>query len=266
MTRIVHLTDLHFGHEHAGMVGSLLDCVNRQAADLVVVTGDLTHRARPGQFADASAFLARIEAPTLVVPGNHDIPLYNLVSRFLWPWSGYCRATNMELSPMTRVGDILIQGINSVNPYSWRRGILRSKLVERAIRRIDPAAVNIIALHHPMQEPEHTTKGLARNAEVALTKLEEAGVQLILSGHLHRWASESLLAVGPHMRVLQINSGTALCARPGDPPNEFAVLDFGDASVLTVTRYRAMNGVYDPDHDPEIISYSRASGYWQIVG
>ena len=86
MTRILHLSDLHFGLERAALVQPLLDLVNAARADLVVVSGDLTHRARSAQFAQAAAFLRRIEAPLIAVPGNHDIPLYKLSDRLMRPY------------------------------------------------------------------------------------------------------------------------------------------------------------------------------------
>ena len=97
MTRIVHLSDLHFGFHRAELVEPLLDRVNDAGADLVVVTGDVTHRARADQYAEAAAFLGRIQAPLMVLPGNHDAPLYNLPGRFLAPWHGFRRASGRHV-------------------------------------------------------------------------------------------------------------------------------------------------------------------------
>ncbi len=263
MTRLVHLSDLHFGYEHGGRVESLLACGNRQEADLVVVTGDLTHRARPDQFAAAASFLSRIKAPLLAVPGNHDIPLYSLVMRFTQPWACYRRSIAAALSPALRVGGVQVLGINSVDPFSWRRGALHNGAVRAAIARIDPAAINIVALHHPLQQAPDAPKELARNAGTALAMLEEAGVQIILSGHLHRWEAKFLLGSGSPARILQIHAGTALCARPEDPPNEFAVLEYSDHDTLVVARHHARNGTYDPDSIAETTSFSRVNGYWR---
>lgn len=248
------------------MTDSLLACVNRQQADMVVVTGDLTHRARPAQFADASAFLSRIKAPLLVVPGNHDIPLYNLVSRFIRPWAGYRRSIAAMLSPVRQVDGVRIMGINSVDPFSWRRGVLRGASVRAAIAQIDPAAMNIIAVHHPMQQAPDAPKELARNAGKALAMLEDAGVQVILSGHLHRWEAESLPGPGMSARILQIHAGTALCARPEDPSNEFAVVDFQDDNTVIIRRHRAENGLYDPENISGNSTFRLIDGYWQNPG
>lgn len=263
MTRIVHLSDLHFGYERGELTESLLDSVNRQRADIVVITGDLTHRARPIQFARASAFLSRIEAPLLVVPGNHDIPLYNPISRFLHPWSGFRSCIETGLSPITRAGNIQVLGFNSVDPFSWRRGVFRSALLGDAISRLDSTAVNIVAVHHPLQQSADAPKEIARNAETALTMFEDAGVQIVLSGHLHHWSVKTPLEAGSRRSILQIHAGTALCARPEDPPNEFAVLEFGDDGILTIYRHRASGGVYTPARVAEPNRFTRTSGIWK---
>lgn len=124
MTRILHLSDLHFGYERTALVEPLLDRINAARADLVVVTGDLTHRGRSAQFAQAAGFLRRIEAPLIAVPGNHDIPLYKLADRMMRPYSRWRRAIARNLEPVGHVGAVRVQGVNSVDPMSWQRGII----------------------------------------------------------------------------------------------------------------------------------------------
>ena len=247
------------------MAESLLTCINWQRSDMVVITGDLTHRSRPGQFADAAAFLSGIKAPLLVVPGNHDIPLYNLASRFIHPWAGYRRSIAATLAPVGQAGGVRVLGINSVDPFSWRRGVLRGASVRAAIARIDPAAMNIVAIHHPILQAPDAPKELARNAGTALAALEDAGVQVVLSGHLHRWEEKSLPGPGKSARILHIHAGTALCARPEDPSNEFAVMDFGDDGTVIIKRHRAENGVYDPENIVDSSKFGLVDGYWQSL-
>ena len=141
MTRILHLSDLHFGLERKPLVEPLIDRINAARADLVVVTGDLTHRGRSAQFAQAAAFLRRIEAPLLAVPGNHDIPLYKLADRMMRPWRRWRRAIAENLEPVGHVGNLRVQGINSVDPMSWQRGIVTPAQVARVIAGLDLAAL-----------------------------------------------------------------------------------------------------------------------------
>ncbi|HYO24494.1 MAG TPA: metallophosphoesterase, partial [Lacipirellulaceae bacterium] len=99
MRRIAHISDLHFGTEEPAVVAGVRDELNRLACDLVVVTGDLTQRARQSQFAAARAFLDSLESPWMAVPGNHDIPLYNVAARFGWPLAGYQKWITADLRP-----------------------------------------------------------------------------------------------------------------------------------------------------------------------
>lgn len=264
MTRIVLLSDLHFGYHREVLVGPLLALVNRARADLVVVTGDLTHRGRPGQFAQAAEFLSRITVPVLAVPGNHDVPLYNIPVRFLLPYSGYRQTISTDLSPTRAVGGVRVLGMNSVDPFTWQRGRLRPTDVERVAASLDPLATNIVALHHPLEHLPEIDKELSLGAEAARARLESAGAQIVLSGHLHIWAAEALLRRANNPRLLQIQAGTALCARPGDRQNEVAVLSV-DGTELVVARHVAPmdEAGFQP---PRVSRFSRASGDWRLIG
>lgn len=237
MTRIVHLSDLHFGFHREDLVAPLLQQVNRLCPDIVVVTGDLTHRGRPGQYRQAAKFLDRITAPVMAVPGNHDVPLYNIPVRFLTPWAGYRQAISPDLQPTRAAGGVRVLGLNSVDPFAWQRGVIRRGEVGRLIGGLDPQAINVVALHHPLQQLPKVDKELARRAPSALTRLEAAGVGVALTGHLHHWAAAALLDMG-HPHILQVQGGTALCARADDPANEFAVLDFAGPR-LSIQRHIA---------------------------
>lgn len=235
MTRIAHLSDLHFGLHRPELVGPLLDRVNTSRVDLVVVTGDLTHRGRPGQFRQAREFLSRLQPPVIAMPGNHDVPLFNIPLRFLRPWTGYRAAIDTRLAPVVQAGQARVLSINSADPLAWQRGVLRPGEIPRVLGGLDPLSVNIVALHHPLQHLPQVDKRLARGALEARRRFEAAGVRIALSGHLHRWAAVELLEMG-HPGLLQVQAGTALCARESDRQNEFAVLDLGDDD-LTIERH-----------------------------
>ncbi|MDF3854674.1 metallophosphoesterase [Paracoccus sp. P2] len=260
MTRILHLSDLHFGLERKPLVEPLIDRINAARADLVVVTGDLTHRGRSAQFAQAAAFLRRIEAPLLAVPGNHDIPLYKLADRMLRPWRRWRRAIAENLEPVGHVGTLRVQGVNSVDPMAWQRGIVTPAQVARVIAGLDPACINIVALHHPMQQRPQVDKALMQGAAPALAGFQAEGVQLVLSGHLHLWSIGAFL--GKRGRpILQVQAGTALCDRPGDRQNEFAVLDFAGPDLLVERHVAPMTepGFRPPEH----LRFTRRDGLWR---
>lgn len=240
MTRILHLSDLHFGHHRAALVAPLLDRINGARADLVVVTGDLTHRGRAGQYDQAAAFLGRITAPVMVVPGNHDVPLFNLPVRFLWPWAGWRRAIGPDLTSTRAARGARVLGLNSADPFAWQRGTIRPGEIGRILGGLDPLAMNIVALHHPLQQMPDVDKQRARRAPEALARFEAAGVRIVLSGHLHRWQAAGLLSMG-HPRILQVQAGTALCDRESDRQNEFAVLEVA-GDDLVIERHIAPRG------------------------
>lgn len=259
MTRIAHLTDLHFGFHRADLVEPLLERLNAAQADLVVVTGDVTHRARGDQYAQAAAFLAQIHAPLMVIPGNHDVPLYNLAVRFLSPWCGFRRAMGGDLSPTRQVGPARVLSLNSVDPFAVQRGVIRDGEIRRLEGSLDPQAMNIVALHHPLEHLAQVDKELSRRAPEALARLERAGAQVVLSGHLHVWATGAMLDQTAHPGVLQVQGGTALCGRLSDRQNEFAVLQT-EGPLLTIERHIApMGKAFGP---PEHEYFSRESGIW----
>src|SRR6185295_4473790 len=100
MRTIVHLSDIHFGRVDARLLAPLVRLVREIAPDLVAVSGDLTQRARRRQFQQARAFLDQLPAPQLVVPGNHDVPLFNVAARFADPYGGYRRYISQDLEPV----------------------------------------------------------------------------------------------------------------------------------------------------------------------
>lgn len=261
MTRLVHLTDLHFGMEHASLVDPLSRAIRDARPDLVVVSGDLAHRARAGQFRAAMQFLRGLALPLLITPGNHDIPLMNLFARFTFPFAGYRRYVGTDLAPTVQVGDTRLFCANTADPNSWRRGILRGAQMRRILNtlRTEPiSGTNIFVCHHPLQEPAGFQRGETKGATVALPMMADAGISIVLSGHLHHW--EIGLGITPEtpQRIFQLQTGTALCARVGEIDHGFAVLDVAGAS-LDVTPWMAQEGEYTP---APCQSFIRRDGLW----
>ncbi len=262
MTRILHLSDLHFGYERTALVQPLLDLVNAARADLVVVTGDLTHRGRAAQFVQAARFLRAIEAPLLAVPGNHDIPLYRLADRMVRPYRHWRHAIAQTLEPVGHVGRVRVQGVNSVDPMAWQRGQITPAQVTRILGATQADCVNIAAMHHPLEQQPQVDKALMKGAPEALARFESGNIQLLLTGHLHLWSIGAFQGQSGRS-ILQVQAGTALCARPGDRQNEFATLDF-DGPDLRVERHVAP--MDEPGfRPPEKIRFTRRDGLWHRV-
>ncbi|WP_425101222.1 metallophosphoesterase family protein [Tropicibacter sp. S64] len=241
MRRILHLSDLHFGTVDAGLSVPLLETVARLQPDLVVVSGDLTQRARRGQFRDARVFLARIDAPVLSVPGNHDTPLDNLYLRFLRPFGRYKRYIDGELEPVFEDDAIIVIGVNTVNRFAWQSGrIGRGRLARLAWRlRGSAEKLRVAVLHHPLEHAPGVDKRLMRGADRALAALSRCGADVVLSGHLHHAVAAPSVAVPD---VLFVQAGTALSTRlRGDQRNSFNLLDL-EPDGLHVTTWTTPEG------------------------
>lgn len=243
MTRILHLSDLHFGRERPDLLRPLIEIVNALGPDLVAISGDLTQRARPGQFRAARVFIEALAAPVLVVPGNHDTPLHNAFERVLTPWRRYRRYISADLEPTWRGDDVTVHGVNTVNPLYWQRGRMRRETTERLCRAIaaDPDRLHILVAHHPLEHLPDTRKRRTSGAERALAALESCGAGAVLSGHLHLWRAGPFRAFGG---LLLVQAGTGLSTRMRGEPNDFNLLTAAPGR-LVVEQYAADDDTTD---------------------
>ena len=189
MKTLVHLSDLHFGRIDPGLVDPLRRAVRELTPDLVAISGDFTQRARRSQFVAARAFVESLGVATLVVPGNHDIPLYNLLARFVTPLARYRTYISDELEPEYRDDDMIVVGVNTARPLAIGEGRINQRQVERILERLAavPAPVlRVIVTHHPFDLPPGVdARRLLGRSAMAMARLAEANADLFLSGHLH---------------------------------------------------------------------------------
>src|SRR6476661_1730756 len=129
---IVHLSDLHFGRADPAVVSALRDAVRAIEPDIVAISGDLTQRARRSQFRRARAFIDGLPSPHLVVPGNHDVPLFNVFARTFDPLGGYLRFVTTDLHPTLTDEVFWITGINTTRPGQWKSG----RVDDATLRRV----------------------------------------------------------------------------------------------------------------------------------
>jgi 3',5'-cyclic AMP phosphodiesterase CpdA len=241
MRRLVHLSDLHFGRDRPELLEPLITAVNDLAPDVIAISGDLTQRARRHQFAAAKAFVARLETPCLIVPGNHDVPLDRPLSRIFRPWGRYREAFGSDLQPIWRDEEMIIVGVNSVNPLSWQRGYVARRALAR-IRRVlldaPPDLARIVVMHHPLEHLPGEEKALTRGATRALDGLAEAGVDVVLSGHLHSWRAEPFAVRDGRLGLAQVQAGTGLSNRLRGEENDFNLITIAP-SEMRVDRYVA---------------------------
>ncbi len=244
MRRLIHLSDLHFGRDRPELLEPLLEAVNGLGADLVAISGDLTQRARDRQFAEAKDFIDRLNAPTLVVPGNHDVPLDNILVRLLNPWGRYRRFIGRDLEPEFRDDEITVIGVNTVNPLSWQRGRIARRALGRvcdAFRDEPEGRTRIVVVHHPLEQEPEVRKELMRGARRAVDALAACGADIVLCGHLHSWRAQSFAERAGRLGVIQVQAGTGLSNRLRGEENDFnlLILDGGEARV---ERYVAGEG------------------------
>jgi 3',5'-cyclic AMP phosphodiesterase CpdA len=158
MRTIVHLSDLHFGRILRETVEPCLAAVKAIEPDLVIVSGDLTQRARKRQYARAKAFLAALPRPQLVLPGNHDVPAYNLYRRLLQPLERYKRIITRDLSPRFIDDEIAVFGINTARSLVIKGGRINREQVdwvEAQVQTLADSQVRIVVTHHPLDLPDH---------------------------------------------------------------------------------------------------------------
>ena len=241
MRTIVHLSDLHFGRIDRRLVEPLLTAIREASPELVAISGDLTQRARRSQFAEARAFIQSLEHPYLVVPGNHDVPLYDVARRFLRPLARYRQFVADDLEPSHVDEEIAVIGLNSARSLTFGRGRLNKGQIERAagrLRGVDPRVIKIVVTHHPFDLPDaYGAEHLVGRAKSAMAQFAEVGADLFLAGHLHvshigRTAERYKIA---GHSALVVQAGT-ISARLRGEPNSFNVLRVNRPDI-TVARH-----------------------------
>ena len=242
--RILHLSDLHYGRDRLELEGPLIHTVNRLAPDLVAISGDFTQRARISQFERAQAFLDELIPRTLCVPGNHDTSLDNLFLRFMRPFHRYKRYIHRNLEPTIETDEAVITGINTVNRFSWQRGRLSRHTIKEISRAFVSAGdrLRVVVLHHPLEHGPDVEKRLMRGAHKALVALNEAGADIVLSGHLHNTVTRPF-AVAPG--CLFVQAGTGLSSRLRGEGNTFNLLTASRGKVVIDTFSAGEDAVFE---------------------
>jgi 3',5'-cyclic AMP phosphodiesterase CpdA len=186
---VVHLSDIHFGKADLAIVGPLVEAVHALRPDVVAVSGDLTQRARAMEFQQAREFLDRLPAPVIVVPGNHDVPLYNLYNRFVQRFERYHRYIAVDSEPMYSDEEIALVGINTARSLAWKGGRVgygQIARVKEKLSGVTSGIVKIVVTHHPFELPDgFSERDVVGRSAMAMNRLAECDADVLLSGHLH---------------------------------------------------------------------------------
>jgi 3',5'-cyclic AMP phosphodiesterase CpdA len=218
MRTIAHVSDLHFGTEVPEVAEALVSDLQKNRPALVIVSGDLTQRARENQFKAARDYLARLPQPQLVIPGNHDVPLYDVVRRFAAPLKRYCRFISSDLDPTFTDDEIVVAGINTARSFTWKNGRISVEQIEALKSRMDRSGrrVKIVVTHHPfLPPPGDVGIDLVGRAARAIKVLDACNVDLLLAGHLHRGYAGDIRTHYPAARraMIAAQAGTAISRR-----------------------------------------------------
>lgn len=218
--RLLHLSDPHLGTQQDVVADALVALAHRLAPQALLISGDLTQRATPAQFAAAQRLLARLPAvPRLMLPGNHDIPLWNLWARLRRPYAGYVALAGTRPPRGLAILDLPGVRVVAVDTTRWwrhRHGTLSSRqiaLAAQALREAAPGSWRIVMTHHPLAVArQQDDEDRPWQHRPALRAWQEAGAELLLAGHLH---VPALLRVGPQCWVAQAGSCVSRRLPPG---------------------------------------------------
>ena len=221
MTVLLHISDTHFGTEEPKVVAALQALARDQRPDAVILSGDITQRARSAQFAAARRFCDSLGVERwLTLPGNHDIPLFNVAARLVSPYRKYKACFGDELEPELEFADVLLVGVNTTRPERHKDGEVSDRQIARVVQRLQGAPrsqLRIVVTHQPacVMRPEDE-KDRLHGGEAAVQAWARAGADLVLGGHIHLPFVSDLCAradAGTPRPLYCIQAGTALSHR-----------------------------------------------------
>jgi 3',5'-cyclic AMP phosphodiesterase CpdA len=234
MTRLLQISDTHFGTEKPEVMQALERLASQQQPQLLVLSGDITQRARPVEFRLARAFCDRLRVPQmLTLPGNHDIPLFNLLGRIVDPYADYRRSFGADLEPLVQTPELLVIGVKTTRRWRHKNGEVSKAQIERVVWQLENSRaqqLRIVVVHQPVhvldKDDEHDR---LRGWEQAVRSWSAAGVDMVMGGHIHLpYVCDLSVCMSDLPRhTWCVQAGTAVSARVrGDVPNSVNLVSY----------------------------------------
>lgn len=238
MTVLLQVSDPHFGTERPEVVAALERFAHELRPGVLLLSGDITQRATVAQFAAARAFVDRLGVPVvLAIPGNHDIPLFNLAARLFSPYGRFSQAFGKDLEPQFENDDVLVLALNTTRWYRHADGDVSADQIDRVARRLEaarPAQTRIVVVHQPLAVTrEQDRHNLLHGHEAAVRRWAAAGADVIVGGHIHLPFVLPLRERWPDLPrpVWAVQAGTAVSRRVrADAGNSVNVFRLGAAA------------------------------------
>jgi 3',5'-cyclic AMP phosphodiesterase CpdA len=243
---LVQISDTHFGTEQPPVVEALLELVRSLRPTLAVLSGDITQRARRSQFEAARKFVERLEAHRVIaIPGNHDIPLFNLAARVLSPYANYCRAFGEVLEPEFESDALLVLCVNTTRPSRHKDGEVSRTQIQRVAARLRHAAaeqLRVVVTHQPVLAIKREDEAnLLHGWEEAVRRWSTAGADILMGGHIHlpyiRSLTEALPTLARRAWVVQAGTAVSHRIRSGIPNSVNVVRHAAPDSFFKVERW-----------------------------
>ena len=230
MSVLLQVSDPHFGTEQPPVVEALVTLARQQRPDLLVLSGDITQRARPAQFKAARAFADRLGLPMLAVPGNHDIPLFDLWARLRHPYAGYIAVFGDDLEPVHVSPELMVVCVNTTRAWRHKHGEVSGQQIDRVARLLTGATdaqLRVVVVHQPIavtraEDEQNRLRGHA----AALQRWSAAGADLIMGGHIHLPYVLALKGLTRPMWAVQAGTAVSSRVRTG-APNSVNLLRLG---------------------------------------